>query len=383
MKYEKLVRQLSEKIKKNCREIGGNLREFSATTDGNYNFSSKEFIPISHIFSWIESFFTGMAYWSYRFDKDDEILKWLYSYYEQYRSKVFDTPLETMHDLGFLYSPYAVAMYKLTGDPKMKELGIKAADELAKRFNPKGGYIRAWGRIDDQVPDYVSEDLRDNVFFAAGKGRAIIDCMMNIPLLFWASEETGIPYYKRIASCYADTVMKYIVRDDNSVCHAYIFDPETGEALREAYSCGYGIGSHWARGTAWAVYGFAIAYAYTKDKKYLDVSVSLLEKFIDECGDELPVWDFRIPESAEQAVDTSAVAIVLCAINEISKHTQNQKILNFETKFAEKILDYIDLDMDKNGILKECNGKHTYTSFGDYFITEYFATKVLNAERIW
>ena len=310
-------------------------------------------------------------------------MKWLYSFYDEYRSKVFDTPMDTMHDLGFLYTPYAVAMYKLTGDPKMKEVGLKAADELAKRFNPKGGYIRAWGRMDDVIPDYIPEDLKNDTFFADGKGRAIVDCMMNIPLLFWASEVTGHPYYKRIATSNADMVMKYIIREDNSVCHAYMFDPETGEPLREEYSCGYGIGSHWARGTSWAVYGFAIAYAYTKNEKYLDASVRLLEKFIDECDGEMPVWDFRIPEDKPQTIDTSAVAIVLCAINEISKHTDNKKILEFEKEFSEKLLEYMDLSLDKNGILSEVNGTHAYVCYGDYYAVEYFATKALGAERIW
>lgn len=383
MDYEKILDALNKKIKKNCREIGSNLIERYESIDGNYHFEDKNSIPISHIFSWMESFFTGMAYWSYKLDKDEDTLKWLYSFYDEYYSKVYDTPFDTMHDLGFLYSPYAIAMYKLTGDPKMKELGIKAAEVFAMRFNPKGNYIRAWGRMDDAIPEYASEELAKDVFFAKSKGRMIIDCMMNIPMLFWASEVTGHPYYRRIATCFADTVEKYIVRDDYSVCHAYMFDPETGEALREEYSCGYGIGSHWARGTAWAVYGFAIAYAYTKKELYLETSVKLLEKFIDECDGEMPPWDFRIPENEPQDIDTSAVAICLCAVNEISKHTQNKKIMDFEKEFSEKLLEYVDLTTDINGILREQNGRRGYGCYGDYFFVEYLATKLLDAERIW
>lgn len=383
MNYEEILESLSKKIKKNYNEIGMNLVEVYESKDGNYNLGKNNTIPVSHIFSWMESFFTGMAYWSYKFDGDVDTLKWLNSVYELYRKKIFDNPMDTMHDLGFLYSLYAVAIYKLTGDEKMKELGVKAADELSKRFNPKGGYIRAWGRMDDTIPDYIDESIRTDTFFADSKGRAIIDSMMNIPLLFWASEVTGHPFYKRVATCTADTIINYFVREDYSVCHSYMFDPETGEPLREEYNCGYSIGSHWARGTAWAVYGFAIAYSYTSDRKYLEVSEKLLEKFIDECDGEMPIWDFRLPTSEPQNIDTSAVAIVLCAINEISEHIDNKKIRKFEVDFADKLLRYIDFDINKHGILKEQNGRNVYGCYGDYFVVEYFASKTMKSERIW
>lgn len=272
--------QLIAKIKNNVLQMGTDLVEYSGNESGVY-FAEKEGLrPLKHVFCWTQSFYTGMAYWAYVETKEDALLKWLYSFKQEYHDKVFCTPLDTMHDLGFLYIPYAVALYKLTGDEEMKQIALKAADELAKRFDPRGGYIRAWGRMDYQIPAYVDKELAKDHFFTESKGLAIIDCMMNIPLLFWAEQVTGNRYYGRIAEVHADTTMKYFVREDDTVCHAYRFDEETGEALGEENYCGYAKGSYWARGTAWAVYGYMCCYKYTGKDKYLALSMRLLRKFI-------------------------------------------------------------------------------------------------------
>lgn len=380
---EEVFQKLILKIKKNCKEIGADLGDYQGTHNGVYFDDKTKKIDLYHIFNWTQSFFTGMAYYAYRLSNDEEFLKWIYSFYDSYYDKVFKTPMDTMHDLGFLYSPYAVAVYKLNGDEKMKDIGIKAADCLAMRYVLKGNYIQAWGRMDGKIPDYVGDELREDVFFKSSKGRVIMDCMMNLPLLFWASETTGHPFYKNIAKSHADTVLKYFVREDYSVCHAFLFDSETGDILEEANSCGYANGSHWARGTAWAVYGFIIAYSYTKEQKYLNASVKLFEKFIQESDGKMPVWDFRLPENEPQNIDTSAVAIMLCAALEISKHIKNTNIETFVKKYEALIMDYVDLDLNNNGILKEQNGRKLYTSYGDYYLVEYLCTKYKNTDRIW
>ncbi len=381
---DEFILNLTKKIENNIEEIGEKLKDYAGRNDGKYFIPENRSIELSHIFNWTQSFFTGMAYWSYRINHNEKLLKWLYSFYADYYQKVFETPMETMHDTGFLYTPYAVALYKLTGDEKMKKIGVKAADELAKRFVLSGNFIQAWGRMDGKIPDYVDAKLAKDVFFADSKGRMIVDCMMNLPLLFWASEVTGHPYYKNIAEAHAQTTIKHFIREDNSICHAVMFDVNTGELLKEANSCGYANGSHWARGTAWAVYGFAIAYAYTNKKCYLDASVKLFEKFIEECDGKMPVWDFRLPDFEEPNIDTSAVAIMLCASIEILKHTNNEKIKSFADDFETKIIDYVDFDLGHNGLLKEQNGTKKYTPYGDYFLTEYFCMKYnKDFERIW
>ena len=405
--YEKVLQTLVKKTETNMEHIGGNLREVAGRQDGMYfkdGFDTA--IPLSHIFNWMQSFITGEACLAYHVTKDEKFLRWNYQYYQDYYDKVFKTPFETMHDTGFLYTPYAVAMYDITGDPKMKEIGVKAADELAKRFNPKGGYIRAWGRMDDNVPPYVDEELAKNHFFTESKGLAIVDCMMNIPLLFWASKVTGHPYYARVAEIHADTTLKYFVRDDDSVCHAWRFNEETGESLGEENYCGFGIGSHWSRGTAWAIYGFAIAYDYTKKPEYLDATTRLATKFLELCGGKVPIWDFRLPketpaiycgkpspeytwditnpENRKYVMDSSAAAITVCGIYEILRHEKNE----FLEQGAESLLKdvcerYFDPDPTVPGMIHTQNGTGHYAAYGDYYFMEALTMKQYGVKRIW
>ena len=375
--------KIMQKIKNNITQMGCDLLEFRGKPDGNYFVNRKNCIPLKHIFCWTQSFFTGMGYWAYVESKDPEILKWLYSFKQEYADKVFQTPLENMHDVGFLYLPYAVALYKLTGDEEMKNIGVKAADELAKRFEPRGGYIRAWGRMDYQTPEYVDSELAKNHFFTESKGLAIVDCMMNIPLLFWAEGVTGNKFYGRIAEVHAETTAKYFIREDNSVCHAYRFDEETGEPIKEESYCGYGIGSYWARGTAWAIYGYACCYAYTGKEKYLDLSLRLFERYIEESKGEVPVWDFRTPEGEQANLDTSAAAIVLCACNKLARFTDHEGVQKYLDIMYDKLLPYIDLGLENNGLLKEQNGKHLYSSYGDYYLVEALFVKEHPEYALW
>lgn len=378
----RIPEKLIKKIENNIKKIGTDLRAFPECVDGNYLKNRENAIKIGHIFNWTQSFFVGMALWAYKDTKEEEYLKWAEQFKKEYSDKVFKTPMETMHDIGFLYSPYAVMLYNITGDESYKEIALKAADILAMRYEPKGGYIRAWGRMDYEIPEYVDENLAKDHFFTESKGLAIVDCMMNLPLLFWASEITGHPFYKRIAIMHADTTIKNFIRDDYSVKHAYRFCEETGKAIGEANYCGFSNGSHWARGTSWAIYGFANAYNYTKKEEYMDTAMGLLDKFMRECGGEIPAWDFRLPDSYDKIPDTSAAAVVLCAIIEIERHKTNLALKNYKQLLREKLEKYIDYDIDTMGILKEQNGRHCYASYGDYFLIESYMKENDNL-KVW
>ena len=158
--------------------------------------------------------------------------------------------------MGFMFLPTAVADYKLTGNARSRKTALHAANLLAGRFNPAGGFIRAWNQSEDK-------DTR---------GWAIIDSMLNISLLYWASEETKDPRFRKIAMMHADTTKAHFVRPDGSVKHIVEFDPETGEAVRSYGGQGYKEGSSWTRGQGWAVYGFVISYLHTGKQEYLDTA---------------------------------------------------------------------------------------------------------------
>ena len=187
------------------------------------------------------------------------------------------------HDAGFRWLPTSVINYRLTGDEKAKNRGLLAASSLAGRFNINGGFIRAWNDFND------GRDTR---------GWAIIDCMMNLPLLYWASDELDDPRFRAIATEHADTTQKCFIRSDGSVCHIAGFDPETGMFLQEHGGQGIGEGSSWTRGQTWALYGFALSFLHTGKESYLDTAVKVADRFISRIPD-----DYLIPVDFDQADD--------------------------------------------------------------------------------
>jgi unsaturated chondroitin disaccharide hydrolase len=231
--------------------------------------------------------------------------------------------------------------------------------------------------------------------------------MMNLPLLFWAHGQTGHTFYRDVAVCHADTALANFVRPDFSVRHAYGFSLETGAPEGEENFCGYGVGSHWARGAAWAVYGFLLAYRYTGDARYFEAFEKISGLFIKLCeADGVPIWDFRLPKDApatrchspsgaapwdETAPantrynrDTSAAAIALCAFLEAEKIRPDAARKAFAEKTLASLCEtYFDPDLNKDGILKSQNGNMTYTPFGDYFFVEALARRLYGAETAW
>lgn len=405
-KLEEIFEKMCRKAARNAEIIGTDLREFPARQDGNYFAPERDCLrKTTHIFCWTQSFFTGMAMLAASHRGENSLVRWCESLYEDYRRKVFDTPADTMHDLGFLYTLYSTMCYKLTGDRKMRELSIRAAEVLAHRYLPACKCIRAWGRMDDSLPDYLEPELYTNNFFTNSHGLAIIDCMMNLPLLFWAGKETGDTFFTSIACAHADTTLKYFIREDGSVCHAYRFDQETGEPVGEFNDCGYGIGSHWARGTAWAVYGFAIAWRYTGLQRYRDAAKKLAYKYLAECGDDpIPVWDFRLPadqparycgfnkdwtywdaarpENKIYNVDTSAAAIMACGFLELLAREPDEQLRQYVDRTAQALIPYLDLDEDHPGLLSHVNGNCSYACFGDYYAMELLA-RLLGEQTPW
>ncbi len=369
------------KIRKNIITLSNEPKSGAFDINGNYFKFTESFFDIEN---WTTSFFTGMALIAYETTKDKFFLEEVKKLSSYYKKKIFEYNMDTMHDLGFLYTLYSVALYKLTDDKDSRVTALKAADELTKRFNFKGNYIRAWGRMDDSQSEYI--------------GMAIIDCMMNIPLLFWASEETKNNLYHDIAVSHADSTMQNFIRKNGSIFHSFSFDINTGKPVRGDNYCGYNTESHWARGTAWAMYGFAIAYGYTKDQRYLETSKRIAYKFIENLDEEIiPLWDFKLPSSEDKTIrDSSAASIAVCGLYELQKYFSDDKLLY---KTSEDLLnklcseEYTDYDLNCPGILKKSeiakihNGmaiaQNVYSSWGDYFFMEALAKKIYNIKGFW
>lgn len=271
------------------------------------------------------------------------------------------------HDSGFKWLPTAVAHYRVTGDMASRNRALLAADNLASRFNPVGKFIRAWNNWDGN---------EDGSF----AGRAIIDCMMNLPLLYWAGEELHDPRFYHIAKMHADTAIKNFIREDGSAKHIIEFDAETGEYLHSVGGQGYGHGSSWTRGQAWAVYGFMLSYIHTKEERYLATAKKVADYFIANIPDSklIPV-DFRQPETPAYE-DSTAAAIASCGLLELAKYVPETEKAKYEEAALEMLKALADKrcnwDENVDNLVEKCtaayhDADHEFSIiYGDYYFIE-------------
>ncbi|MFE4711002.1 glycoside hydrolase family 88 protein [Paenibacillus sp. NPDC056722] len=242
---------------------------------------------------WTAGFWPGQLWLLYNVS-GDESLRAIAEQCEQRLDEVLNEYVRLDHDLGFMWTLTSVASYKLLANEHSKIRALKAANFLSARFNLKGNFIRAWN------PWSNGDD---------NSGIAIIDCAMNMPLLFWATEVTGDPRYRHVAEAHMDTVVKHFVRPDGSVYHIVRFDSETGEFVEGIGGQGYDAGSAWSRGTAWAIYGLTLAYHHTGKIEYLHTAQKVAHFFLARLPEDyVPHWDFRAPEEARSFRDSSAGA---------------------------------------------------------------------------
>lgn len=253
---------------------------------------------------WTTGFWPGMLWLAYECTGDEKYRRVAEIQMQNFADRMAKKVDVDHHDLGFLYTLTAVAPYRLTGNPAARDLGIEAAKTLMNRYWEKPGIIQAWGRMDD--PEQ--------------KGRTIVDSLMNLPLLFWASEATGDTKFAEAAARHASQLQKYFVRPDYTTYHTYYFDTETGEPKFGKTHQGAADESCWARGQAWAIYGFVLSYVYTKNAAYLETATRLADYFISHIpSDGVVYWDLAFGDGDGEEKDSSASAIAACGFLEIAK----------------------------------------------------------------
>jgi unsaturated chondroitin disaccharide hydrolase len=212
------------------------------------------------------------------------------------------------HDVGFLYVLSCVAASRRIQSHLARETALQAADQLMTRFLPGAGVLQAWGALDD----------------AEQRGRTIVDSLMNLPLLYWTSEQTGDSQYASAATRHAEQVMAHMVRPDGSTYHTFYFDVDSGAPRGGRTHQGHRDESTWSRGQAWAIYGFALAYKYTRDDRFLQTARRCADLFLAHTpADGLVYWDFDFTEGASEPRDSSASAIAACGFLQLgSDHYQ-------------------------------------------------------------
>ncbi|THF76204.1 glycoside hydrolase family 88 protein [Cohnella fermenti] len=255
--------------------------------------------------SWTEGFWTGILWLSYEYNKDSAIREAAAKSVASFKSRLERNQQLDHHDIGFLFSLSAKAQWILEQDEQAKAIALEAADVLMKRWRTDSQLLQAWG------PEGDPEN----------GGRIIIDCLMNLPLLYWAAEQTGNPEYAERARIHADKSRRFLVRGDDSSYHTFYFDQMTGDAVRGGTHQGFRDGSTWTRGQAWGIYGFALAYRYFRDPVYLETSKRLARYFIAHLPeDHVAYWDFDVPQKEGTERDSSASAIAVCGILELLEH---------------------------------------------------------------
>ncbi|WP_300356151.1 glycoside hydrolase family 88 protein [Fusobacterium sp.] len=317
---------------------------------------------------WTSGFWTGMLWLAYEITGEERYKKVATFQVKSYDERIDNKVAVNHHDLGFLYTPSVVAAYKVTGNERAKNAGIKAARHLLGRYKEKGEFIQAWGDLDDPTAY-----------------RLIIDCNLNMPLLFWASEVTGEERFREIATKHLNTAASVVVREDSSTHHTFYFDPETGNPVKGVTAQGAGDDSAWARGQAWGVYGFPLAYSYLKDEKFVKLYKRVTNYFLNHLPeDNVCYWDLIFDETSGEERDTSAAAIAVCGMLEMAKYLPDsdpdKKIYDNAVKAIMKslITKYTTKNIeDSNGLLTEAvyskpggAGVNECCIWGDYYYME-------------
>lgn len=314
---------------------------------------------------WTNGFWPGILWLLYN-DTKEEKYKDIANYAEEKFDQCFDMFYGLHHDVGFMWIPSSVTNYKTTGNSQSRKRALHAANLLAGRFNLNGRFIRAWN---DPIGNH--EDRR---------GWAIIDCMLNIPLLYWASEETNDPRYRHIAEAHADTVMANFIREDGSVEHIVEFDPESGKKVAIHGGQGYEDGSSWTRGQAWGIYGFVMSNKHTSKRAYLEAAKKIADYFISQTPESyiIPV-DFKQP-SLPDFEDSTAAAIAACGLIELSRlvdKDEGQGYMDAALSLLKVLADKRAIwNVADDGILTHCKASyhdkegHINMIYADYFFIE-------------
>ncbi|MDR1556636.1 MAG: glycoside hydrolase family 88 protein [Tannerellaceae bacterium] len=251
---------------------------------------------------WCSGFFPGVLWYLYENNPTPELL----AYARQYTARILPEQYNThTHDLGFmLYCSFGNG-YRLTGDTAYRNVLLTGAKSLSTRYNPAIGLIRSW----------------DNTNGGKWQYPVIIDNMMNLELLFYASRESGDPRYHAISISHAGKTKEQHFRSDFSSFHVVSYDTITGAPHVKQTHQGFSAGSSWARGQAWGLYGYTMAYRETKDPSYLEQARHIAHFLLSHPhmpDDYIPYWDFDAPDIPDELRDASAGAIICSALIELS-----------------------------------------------------------------
>jgi len=273
----------------------------------------------SNISWWTSGFFPGSLWYIYEYTKDTAILHFAQKFSNRIESEKYTT---NNHDVGFmLYCSFGNG-YRITHDQSYPEILITASNSLLTRYRPEIKSIQSWDK--------------NNLYNCP----VIIDNMMNLEMLFWASKFTKDTKYRDIGVNHANTTIKNHFRKDYSSYHVIDYDLTDGHIIKKVTNQGCADESAWARGQAWGLYGFTMCYRETKDRRYLAQANNIATFILNHPNlptDKVPYWDFNAPKIPNEPRDASAAAIIASALIDLSAYT-DKKTAELYRNTSEQIL---------------------------------------------
>ncbi|WP_257420749.1 glycoside hydrolase family 88 protein [Bacteroides acidifaciens] len=329
----------------------------SVKEDGSYRLENAK--------DWTSGFYPGSMWLAYDLTGDEVLAKEARTYTNRLEDIQYYTG---NHDIGFMmFCSYGHAL-RLKPESKDKQILVNSSESLCARFSPEVGLIRSWDFGDWSYP-------------------VIIDNMMNLEMLFWASEQTGNSKYRDIAIAHADKTLKNHFREDMTSYHVVSYSVPSGKVESKGTFQGYSDSSAWARGQAWGVYGYTMCYRFTKNPVYLEAAHKIVRFIMNNRPSEkdyIPYWDYNAPDIPNAPRDASAAAITASALLELNGYTDDKKLSDDYTEYAESILkqlsspEYLAKDKENKGfILLHSVGSFPHNSevdvplnYADYYYLE-------------
>jgi unsaturated chondroitin disaccharide hydrolase len=317
---------------------------------------------------WTTGFWPGMLWLAYETSMDPAYRRAGLAHARDFARRLAEGVDLDTHDLGFLYTLACGAPHRLTGDEEAGRTALAAARHLMTRLLEPAGIIQAWGDLSDP----------------AQRGRTIVDSLMNMPLLYRATQVTGDDSFAQAARRHTAQLRDHIIRPDDSTFHTFYWDVTSGAPVRGATEQGDGDHSCWARGQAWGIYGFSLNYRHTTDDSFLHAAVRCADYFLAHLpADGVPYWDLVFSDGSGEERDSSAAAIAVCGLRELATWLPDGATAQryqdaSDTILASLVESYSTLDRPQSNALllhgvydkPKSVGVDEGTLWGDYFYLE-------------
>ena len=373
-KLEKALKIACERLARMAKEHGVTFPN-AFSTDYRYTFHENK--------NWVDGMYTGCFWLAYKLTGDEffkeEGLKQLATYRPRLENRVGVDD----HDVGFGYTPSCVNAYRFFGDKEARQTALDAAEYFYNTgYSQEGKFIiRVW----------KSWKLKGD----PGGCRTMMDSLMNAPLFYWASEETGDPKYKIAGSDHTKTTAQYLIREDASSNHHYQFDPVTCAPLHGVTLQGHSDDSCWTRGHSWGVYGFPTAYSYTGEEYLIQLHKDITYYMLNHLPEDLvPYWDYDFIEGDEPR-DASAALIAVCGMLEMNRYLpddaeQKPIFASAAAQMLESVIDNYTSDIEGgfDGLVHHVTASKPHgmgidgsAVYGDYFYLEALARYLLPEEE--